>query len=341
MPLAASSHRLLRLDRVRSVVGRDDIDRAVGESLAQGGDVLVPAQGRVDLEAGIVAAGKMLGEQEMMRGDLGRDLHTPRLRPADDLDAAGGRDMAHVQAGADVLGEQHVARDDRLLGHRRPSREPEFAGDRALVHLRADREPGLLRMLRDDAAEGLHVLERAAHEQRVVHAVPVVGEHPHPRSGLGHRADLGEALTRKASGHGTDRTHRHVAGRVPERLHLLDDARAVLHGHRVGHREDRREAAGRRGARCREHRLALLEPGFAQVGVQVDETGEREQPVGVDRAVIERAEILDEDAVGDVEVGARAVREGGARDSHPHAVSSLGVAGTRCDPPRSSAPLSR
>ena len=163
----------------------------------------------------------------------------------------GGRDVADVQAGADVLGEQHVAGDDRLLGDGGPAGETEFAGERALVHLGADREPRLLGVLGDDAVEGLDVLERAAHEQRVVHAVAVVGEHPHPRAGLGHGADLGEALTRQADGDGADRAHRHVAGRLPERLHLLDDAGGVLHGHRVGHREHRGEAAGCRGARCR------------------------------------------------------------------------------------------
>ena len=69
------------------------------------------------------------------------------------------------------LGEQHVARDDRLLGDRGPPGEAELGADDALVHLSALGEPRLLGVLGDDAAERAHVLERAAHEQRVVNAL--------------------------------------------------------------------------------------------------------------------------------------------------------------------------
>ena len=46
---------LLRLDRVRGVVGRDDVDRAVGECRAQRERVLAAAERRVDLEVRVVA----------------------------------------------------------------------------------------------------------------------------------------------------------------------------------------------------------------------------------------------------------------------------------------------
>ena len=139
------------------------------------------AQRRVDLEdAGRSVRDELVGEQQVVRRDLGGDVDAARLRPADDLDRAGGRDVADVQARADVLGEQHVAGDDRLLGDRRPAAQPEHAGQRALVHLRVLGEPRLLRVLRDDAVERLDVLERAAHQHGVVHALAVVAEHPHP-----------------------------------------------------------------------------------------------------------------------------------------------------------------
>ena len=41
--------------RVRRVVGRDAVDRAVGERLAERGDVLVLAERRVHLARGVVA----------------------------------------------------------------------------------------------------------------------------------------------------------------------------------------------------------------------------------------------------------------------------------------------
>ena len=85
----------------------------------------------------------------MVRGDLGGDLHAAGLGPAQQLDAAGGRDVADVQPGADVLGEQHVAGDDRLLGDRRPAGQAEPGRDVALVHLGALGQPGLLGVLGD------------------------------------------------------------------------------------------------------------------------------------------------------------------------------------------------
>ena len=97
-----------------------------------------------------------------------------------------------MQAAADVLGEQHVARDDRLLGDRRPAGQSQFARERALVHLGALGEAGLLGVLGDDAVERLHVLERPAHEQRIGDAEAVVAEHAHVRTRSGHRAQLGE-----------------------------------------------------------------------------------------------------------------------------------------------------
>src|SRR5690606_14596451 len=98
------------------------------------------------------------------------------LGPADELDGARGGQVAHVQAGPDVLGEEDVTSDDRLLGDRGPATQADLRGDHALVRLGALRETRLLRVLRDDAVERLDVLERAAHEDRVVDALAVVRE---------------------------------------------------------------------------------------------------------------------------------------------------------------------
>jgi hypothetical protein len=121
------------------VVGRDAVDRAVGQPLAQRLDVGLGAQRRVDLEDRVVAAGQVVGEHQVVRGDLGRDVPALALGPADELDAAGGADVADVQPAADVRGEQAVAGDDRLLGDGRPAGHAEQAAVDALVHLRADR----------------------------------------------------------------------------------------------------------------------------------------------------------------------------------------------------------
>ena len=44
----------------------------------------------------------------MMRGDLCGHIDSSGLRQRDDLDRAGGRDVADVQPGVDVRGQQHI-----------------------------------------------------------------------------------------------------------------------------------------------------------------------------------------------------------------------------------------
>ncbi len=195
----------------------------------------------------------------MVRGDFGRDRDAASLRPAHDLDTAGGRQVADVQACAHGFREQHVARDDRLFGDGRPAGESEFGGERPLVHLRALGESRLLGVLGDDPVERRDVLERATHEQRVVHALAVIAEHPHGGARASHRADLGEVLPRESDGDGADRPHRHVAVLVAERGDLFDDAGGVGDGLSVRHRVHRGEPAGRGSAGSGQHGLALLE----------------------------------------------------------------------------------
>ena len=54
-----------------------------------------------------------------------------------------------MQPGTDGLREEHVARDDRLLGDGGPAGEPEFRAQGALVHLRVLGEARLLGVLRE------------------------------------------------------------------------------------------------------------------------------------------------------------------------------------------------
>ncbi len=66
--------------------------------------------------------------------------------------------------------------DHQLLGDARPAREAEPAAALALVHDRALGEAGDLAVLGERDAETERVLERPTHQQRVLHAVAVVGE---------------------------------------------------------------------------------------------------------------------------------------------------------------------
>ena len=174
-------------------------------------------------------------------------------------------------------GEQAVAGDDRLLGDGGPAGQAEAAGELALVHLRVLGEPRLLGVLGDDAVERLHVLQRPAHHHRVAHALPVVGEDPDPGGGVGHRAELGQLLAAQPDGHRPDRVDVAVAGLAAQPPDLLDDAGGVGDRLGVGHRVHGGEAAqrGRLGAGL--DGLGVLAAGLAQVGVQVDQAGQRDQ----------------------------------------------------------------
>ena len=187
-----------------------------------------------------------------------------------------------MQAGADVLGQQHVAGDDRLLGHGRPAGQPQLRRDEPLVHLGALGQARVLGVLGDHAVEGLHVLQRAPHQHRVVHALAVVAEHADAGAGVRHRVELGEALALEAHGDRADGADGAPAGGLAAHRDLLDHARGVRDGGRVGHGVHGGEAAAGGGAGAGLDGLGLLAAGLAQVGVEVDQTGEDHAALGVD-----------------------------------------------------------
>ena len=164
------------------MVGPDAVDRAVGQALAHGFDVFGASQRRVDLEERVVGGGELLGEQQVVGRHLGGDVDALRFAPANNVDGSSRGQVAHVQARADVLGQQDIASDDGFLGDGRPSRQAQLARQWRLVHLRALGQLGILAVLSDDAAEALDVLERAAHQDGVGDALSVVGEDPHARA---------------------------------------------------------------------------------------------------------------------------------------------------------------
>ncbi len=146
--------------------------------------------------------------------------------------------MADVDAGADMLGEQDIPGDDRFSSATAGQPRAQLGGDDALVHLGALGEAGLLRVLRDHAAEGLHVLQGPAHDHRVVHALAVVREDGDAGRGLVHRAQLGELLLAlQADRDGADGLHVAVAVLLAEPVDLLDHTGGVGDREGVGHGE--------------------------------------------------------------------------------------------------------
>ncbi|MPM17512.1 hypothetical protein SDC9_63907 [bioreactor metagenome] len=309
---------VLVLRSVRGVVGADHVDRAVGDRGPQRLDVLGGAQRWVDLEGGVVAGHQICGQQQMVRGGLGRHPDTAGLGGADDVQRLPGRHVADVVAGPGEGGELHVAGDDRRLGGRRPAAQPELAGELALVAagVRAG-QPRVLGVLGEHAVEGPDVLERPAHHLGVRDALPIVGEAP----GAGGPVDqpqLGELLTGQPLGDRAARDDDAGALIGRDRGDLPGDVGGVGDRGGVRHRLDRGETAagGRRGAGA--DRLGILAPGLTQVDVRVDQAGQRDQSGAVEPLDARgHGRGVPEDRAVHVHITRRAVGEGDAGDQQP------------------------
>ena len=257
------------------MVGTNHVDDAVSNCLTQRHDVLFGAQRRVNLEHRVVGACGLVGEQQVVRGCLRGHLHAAGLSPAHNLNGALGGQVADVQLGVQVLGQQHVAGNDGFFSDGGPAGQAQVCGDFALVHLGALGQARLLRVLRNHAVESLDVFEGAAHHCRVVHAHAVVGEHAHVRGGVRHAADVGEALALQAHGHGADGLHAAPCGFLAEAVHLLNHGGGVCHGQGVRHGEHRGVAAQGCCAGAGLDGFGGLVAGLTQVGVDVHQAGQR------------------------------------------------------------------
>jgi hypothetical protein len=195
--------------------------------------------------------------------------------------------VQEVQTRARERGKDHVASDDHLFGRRGTPGDAEAARPLALVHRTAAHERGVLGVLRNHRArQRSGVLERASHDTRVVDAVAVVAEHPHPEPvELAHRRELmtGAAL-RDAAGR-----HHHARRARSRREDGGNHGRVVERRGGVRHRDDRREPAARRGARSGLHRFRFLHTRLAQVHVEIDEAGRHEAAGPVEGLVAREA----------------------------------------------------
>jgi hypothetical protein len=218
----------------------------------------------------------------MVRRDLGRHTEPFVLRAAHEVDRASARQVAQVQAAAGHARDRQIARDGDLLGLAGTAGEAERGRREPFVHLSALDERRVLGVVGDHDlhAERLGVGEGVPQDPRRRHRVAVVAEHAHAR--VDHLAHLGERLTGESFRDRADREHLTQSRRRREIADLVDD-RGVI-GHRLGvrHRGDGGVPTERRGARAGLDRLLVLEAGFAQVRVQVDEPRRHHRAVAVD-----------------------------------------------------------
>ena len=111
------------------MVGADAVDRAIGQPRAHRLDVLCATQRWIHLVERVVGGCELLGEKQMVRRGLRRDVNALCLPPTHEVNRTGGGEVAHVQARADVLGEQDIASDNRLFGDGWPTGQAKLTGE--------------------------------------------------------------------------------------------------------------------------------------------------------------------------------------------------------------------
>ena len=121
-----------------------------------------------------------------------------------------------------------------------------------------------------------------------------------------------------------------MTGLSAEPPHLLDDTGGVGHWFGIGHCVHRGEPAERGGAGAGLDGLGVLATGLPQVGVQVDESGQRDQARRIEHARAARrqagTDVLDpsvaDQQVGDVTTERRSTSDQPARLALRHAANS-------------------
>ncbi len=219
----------------------------------------------------------------MVRSGLGGDRQAVGLRCPDQFDTLGRRQVQEVHPDAGESHQLDVAVEHQFLGDRRPAGQAEPAAARSFVHHGALGEPFDLAVLGQGDPEPIGVLEGPTHQERVLHAVAVVGEDPHAGvSEFGERRQLRAGTADGDRPGGQDLAE---SCSLALAAHEVDDLDTVLRRVGVGHRDDRGEPPERGGPAAGLDRLGLLAPGLAQVHVQVDEPGRHDQSGRIDHVV--------------------------------------------------------
>lgn len=301
---------------VGGVVGDEAVDRAVAQAGEAGVDIGAGAEGRIHLEIRVVGRACVLGQEQVMRADLGGDAGAVALGPADQLDRAGGADVGDVVAAGGLARETDVALGHDFLGRGGDAGEAEAGGGDAGVHDAAAGEGLVLAMLDEEGVEHGGVLHGAEADAGLGDAVAIVADGH--GAGAEHEADLGELFAGAALGDGADGVDL-AGGGAGLAADEFDLGVGVEGGGGVGHAGDGREAAGDRGGTAGLDGFALLLAGLAEVDVHVDEAGGEDFVGGVDGVVGFGAGEVGADggdaAVFDGEVGAFVAVGGGVDEA--------------------------
>ena len=237
---------------MRRVVGRDHVDAAVGESLNHRVAIGRLAQGRIHLHVRVVRFRRrehLVRQNQMVRRHLTRHARAARLAVPDRVERQPRAHVRDVDDAAGQPGERNITKGHDRLGLARDPAEPERRRLVPFVRDAVALQRLLLAVFDHRDVEHARVFERAAHQQRRRHRMPIVG-HGHTSRGF-QLGDVGELLALLTARHGADR----IDAREIRVRRLAQDVRGhagvVVDRRRVRHARDRGEAAGHCGRQAR------------------------------------------------------------------------------------------
>ena len=265
---------------MRRVVGRDDVDAAVLQARQHRVAIGRLAQRRIHLHVRVVGDRRpqhLVGEHEVVRRHLARDLRAARFAVADGVERLARAHVRDVHDALGQLGECDVAqRHDRFSFARNPA-QSQRRRVKAFVRDAVALQRLLLAVLDDRHVEHARVLQRAPHQHRGRHRMPVVGQRD--AAGLLELGDVRELFAFLAARDRADRIHARQVRVGGFRQDVAGDARVVIHRVRVRHARDGRETAGDGSRHAGRDRFLVLLPRLAQVHVHVDEPGTHDESV--------------------------------------------------------------
>jgi len=253
------------------VIGGDGVNGAVHQARHAGSPVLLGAQGRVHAEIGVIVAHGFLGQQEMMRCDLGGDPNAGLLAATHRFDGPPGGDMSDMHAPAGEAGQADIAVHHDFFGLVGHAPQPQCGGDNPFVHDGSRGQRRLFTMVDDRHAEDTGVFQGPPHDLSRGNRLAVIGESH--TAGVNLVAHLGQLLTGHSLGDTTDRVDADHS--IPGSLGQYEPGhRLIIIDRRgVGHGRHRSEAAGRGRPGPGGDGFSVFASRFAQMNVHVDEAG--------------------------------------------------------------------
>ena len=248
---------LLFLGGMGCVVGADAGHGAVLDGFDQGGDVVGLADGRVDLvlKAAVI-------EPEVMGRDLAADTGAFQAAHADGVDGFLGGDVAHVQAGAVVLGQVAVAHGLDIL-----SQAVVPGADLPVLGVGHDGQAALGGDGKDPRHNGI-----------VHHAVAVLGDE---LDVLRQGKQMVDGLAVKVLGDGDGLVGIAQADALGLGFHRVGDLRRGADRLGVGHQVHKGVTACRCGRRAGGDVLFIFKAWGAPVAVGIDESGQDGAAFGI------------------------------------------------------------